>query len=279
MRRKQYQLRWPAHTDGHATRQWTRFDCPPDGQAPQTARRAGRPIDDTRKLEVVSREGVDERKREAAAAALNAIQSELKGDTVIGIGTGSTANHFIDLLADKKHTFDAAVSSSEASTERLTALGIEVVDPNAVARIAVYVDGADEVADDNALTKGAGAALTREKILAASADDFVCIVDDSKLVDRLGRFPLPVEVIPAARSLVARALVSLGGEPVYRDGVVTDNGTVILDVHNLVIDDPDGLEREINNVTGVVCNGIFAANRPSRVVVATAHGIETRSAT
>ena len=218
----------------------------------------------------------DALKKAAADAALDLIEPTLTPEAIVGVGTGSTTNLFIDALAAIKHKFDFAVSSSEGSTARLEALGVKVVDLNAAPRINVYVDGADEVAADNALIKGGGAALTREKIVAAFADEFVCIVDESKLVDRLGKYPLPVEVIPMARSLVARALVGLGGQPVYREGVVTDNGNVILDVHGLDITDPDALETQINNIVGVVTNGIFAANRPSRVVVASGDGVVTR---
>ena len=212
-------------------------------------------------------------KRSAAEAALATIEPRLMPKTVVGVGTGSTADFFIDALAAVKHKFDAAVSSSEASAERLRSQGVAVIDLNAAPSVAVYVDGADEVDPNRCLTKGGGGALTREKIVAASADEFVCIVDDSKLVPRLGGYPLPVEVIPMARGLVARALVALGGEPEWRQGFTTDNGNLILDVHGLDIADPQALEREINNIVGVVCNGIFAANRADLVLVADADGV------
>jgi ribose 5-phosphate isomerase A len=172
-------------------------------------------------------------------------------------------------LATIKHTFDAAVSSSEGSTARLKAHGIHVLDLNTAPRVDVYVDGADEINDQRQMIKGGGAALTREKIVAASADEFVCIADHSKLVTRLGNFPLPVEVIPMARSLVARALVQLGGQPIWREGVVTDNGNWILDVHDLNISDALLLESEINDIPGVVCNGLFAHQCASVAFLAT----------
>ncbi len=216
----------------------------------------------------------DRAKSAAARAARDLIEPQLAPDAVVGVGTGSTANLFIDALAEVRHKFDAAVSSSEASTERLRVHGIHVLDLNAAAAVAVYVDGADEVDPSRALIKGGGGALTREKIVAATAETFVCIVDDSKPVDRLGAFPLPVEVVPMARGLVARRLVGLGGQPVYRQGFVTDNGNVILDVHGLSIVDPDALEREIDHIPGVVTNGIFAAERPEVVLVGGPGGVE-----
>jgi ribose 5-phosphate isomerase A len=213
-------------------------------------------------------------KRAAADAAIELIKPRLRNDSIIGVGTGSTANCFIDALAALRGRFDAAVASSEASSARLRGHGIAVLDLNAVPSVLVYVDGADEVNPAKQLIKGAGGALTREKIVAASADEFVCIVDDSKLVPVLGTtFPLPVEVIPMARGLAARALVGLGGTPVYRQGFVTDNGNVILDVRGLDFTDPAGLERRIDNIVGVVCNGIFAAQAADVVLVAGANGI------
>ncbi len=211
------------------------------------------------------------KKRNVAQAAIQYIEQ----DTIIGVGTGSTVNYFIDALAPIKHQLAGAVSSSDASTEKLKALGIEVFDLNHVDSIAVYVDGADEVTEHKHMIKGGGAALTREKIVAAVAKQFVCIVDDSKRVPVLGKFPLPVEVIPMARSYVARELVKLGGDPEYRQGVVTDNGNVILDVHNLTISDPVALEKAINNITGVVTNGIFAMRGADTVLVATEDGVES----
>lgn len=197
-------------------------------------------------------------------------------DTIIGVGTGSTVNYFIDALADIKHQIAGAVSSSVASTERLEALGIEVFDLNSVDSLSIYVDGADEVTEHKHMIKGGGAALTQEKIVSAVAKTFVCIVDDSKEVGVLGKFPLPVEVIPMARSYVARELVKLGGDPVYREGVITDNGNVILDVHNLEILNPPELEKAINNIPGVVTNGIFALRGANVVLVATEDGVKTR---
>jgi ribose 5-phosphate isomerase A len=213
-------------------------------------------------------------KRAAADAAIELIKPRLRNDSIIGVGTGSTANCFIDALAALRGRFDAAVASSEASSARLRGHGIAVLDLNAVPSVLVYVDGADEVNPAKQLIKGAGGALTREKIVAASADEFICIVDDSKLVPVLGTtFPLPVEVIPMARGLAARALVGLGGTPVYRQGFVTDNGNVILDVRGLDFTDPAELERRIDNIVGVVCNGIFAAQAADVVLVAGANGI------
>ena len=212
-------------------------------------------------------------KRSAAEAALAYIEPRLRPKTVVGVGTGSTADFFIDALAGARHKFDAAVASSEASAERLRSQGVPVIDLNAAPAVAVYVDGADEVDPDRCLIKGGGGALTREKIVAASAEEFVCIVDGSKLVRRLGAFPLPVEVIPMARGLVGRALAALGGEPEWRQGFVTDNGNLVLDVYGLDIADPAALEREINNIVGVVCNGLFAANRADLAFVADAQGV------
>lgn len=208
----------------------------------------------------------DELKQAVAKAAVEHIQSKLKNDTIVGIGTGSTTNFFIDELAKIKHSFDGTVASSEASAERLKSHGIPVYDLNAVDAVAVYVDGADESNDHLELIKGGGGALTREKIIAAVADEFVCIVDASKQVGVLGEFPLPVEVIPMARSHVARELVKLGGLPEYRAGFTTDNGNIILDVHNLEITNAIELERRINSIVGVVCNGLFAA-RPADLLL------------
>jgi len=215
----------------------------------------------------------DRLKQDAAAAALDYIDRKLTRKSILGIGTGSTANHFIDQLAGIRHKFDATVASSEASAERLAAHGIPVLDLNAAPALSFYIDGADEVDPHRCLTKGGGGALTREKIVAASADKFVCIVDESKLVEHLGRFPLPVEVVPMARGLAARARVRLGGAVEWRTGFTTDNGNIILDVHDLEIHDPLQLEAEINNIVGVVCNGIFAVNRADLVLVAAAGGV------
>jgi ribose 5-phosphate isomerase A len=213
----------------------------------------------------------DQGKQLAAQAAL----AHVREDEVIGIGTGSTVDHFIDALVAQKLRIPGAVSSSERSTTRLRKHGIEVLDLNAVGEIGLYVDGADESDRHRRLIKGGGAALTREKIAAAAARRFVCIVDESKLVDVLGKFPLPVEVIPMARSYVARELVKLGGQPIYRQGVVTDNGNQVLDVHGLRIVDPLGLEREINQLAGVVTVGLFARRPADLVIVGTAAGVQT----
>ena len=212
-------------------------------------------------------------KRLAAQAALDYIAPRLTPKAIVGIGTGSTANCFIDLLVGVRHRFDAAVASSEASAQRLKAGGVPVLDLNAAPAPVVYVDGADEMDPNRCLTKGGGGALTKEKIVAASSDEFICILDDSKLVQRLGAFPLPVEVIPMARGLVARALVQLGGAPEWRQGFTTDNGNIILDVHNLNISDPLMLEQAINNITGAVCNGLFAVNRADLAFVAGRDGV------
>jgi ribose 5-phosphate isomerase A len=204
----------------------------------------------------------DEAKREAARAALKF----LKPGEVLGVGTGSTVNHFIDLLAPHKADIKAAVSSSEASTARLKALGIEVIDLNEAGSLSLYVDGADETNRHLQLIKGGGGALTREKIIAAAARMFVCIADESKLVPALGKFPLPVEVIPMARSYVARELVRLGGAPELRKGFTSDNGNPILDVHGLHIERPIELETRINQIAGVVTVGLFA-NRPADLLI------------
>lgn len=215
----------------------------------------------------------DALKRSAAEAALAYVEPKLTLKTLVGVGTGSTANCFIDALAAVRHKFDAAVASSEASAERLRRRGVPVLDLNTAPAPTVYVDGADEAAPDRCLIKGGGGALTREKIVAACADEFVCIVDESKLVRSLGAFPLPVEVIPMARGLAAKALARLGGKPEWRQGFTTDNGNIILDVHGLRIQDPLALEREINNIVGVVCNGLFAANAADLVLVAGRRGV------
>jgi ribose 5-phosphate isomerase A len=201
---------------------------------------------------------------EKRLAGETAIRFVEKG--VIGVGTGSTVNFFIDALATVKDRIEGAVSSSEASTERLKSHGIPVLDLNAVGPLALYVDGADECDPKRCLIKGGGAALTREKIVAAASEKFVCIVDSSKLVAALGAFPLPIEVIPMARSHVAREIARLGGQPVWRDGVVTDNGNWIIDVHGWRIADPVGFEAKLNQITGVVCVGLFAA-RPADIVL------------
>jgi ribose 5-phosphate isomerase A len=213
----------------------------------------------------------DDMKKMAAQAALEYVET----GTVIGIGTGSTANHFIDGLAAIKHKIDGTVASSEASAKRLEAHGIPVLDLNSVDELSVYIDGADESNRYLHLIKGGGGALTREKIVAAASRKFVCIADESKLVDILGAFPLPVEVIPMARSYVARELVKHGGQPVYREGFTTDNGNIILDVHNLEIMEPVKLEEELNNVPGVVTVGIFARRPADVLLLGTPEGVKT----
>jgi len=214
-------------------------------------------------------------KQAVGQAAMDILLPHLEDSSVIGVGTGSTANCFIDALAKHKGFFDGAVASSEATAERLRSHGIQVHDLNSVASLDYYVDGADEANRHLELIKGGGAALTREKIVAAVARTFICIADESKLVDTLGAFPLPVEVIPMARSHVAREIVRLGGDPVYREGVMTDNGNVILDVHNMQIHDPRKLEEQLNAIVGVVCNGLFAARPADILLLGTAEGVQT----
>ena len=204
----------------------------------------------------------DAYKQRAAEAAIEFIES----GSVIGVGTGSTVNHFIDALGRVRQRIEGAVSSSEASTQRLRALGIEVLDLNTAGTLPLYVDGADETNADLQLIKGGGGALTREKIVAAASDRFVCIADDAKLVDVLGAFPLPIEVIPMAQSLVARELAAHGGRPVVRTGFVTDNGNVILDVHDLSILQPAQMESDLNDIPGVVTVGLFA-KRPADLLL------------
>ncbi|BFM13985.1 ribose-5-phosphate isomerase RpiA [Maricurvus nonylphenolicus] len=220
----------------------------------------------------------DELKQAVARAAVDYIHPKLDSDSIVGVGTGSTANYFIDYLAEIKGSFDGTVASSEASAERLKSHGIPVYDLNAIDNMVVYVDGADETNPALELIKGGGAALTREKIVAAVADEFVCIADGSKWVDTLGAFPLPVEVIPMARSHVARELVKLGGDPVYREGVVTDNGNVILDVHNMAITNSKQMEKDINQIVGVVTNGLFAARAADVLLIGRESGVETVTA-
>jgi len=211
----------------------------------------------------------DEMKKSAAIKALEFVES----DTIVGVGTGSTVNYFIDALATIKNKITGAVSSSDESSKRLKAHGIEVFDLNSIDVLDVYVDGADEITKHKAMIKGGGAALTREKIVAAVAKKFICIADTSKQVAVLGNFPLPVEVIPMARSYVARELVKLGGDPVYRQGVVTDNSNVILDVYNLEILDPKALETQINAIVGVVTNGLFAHRGADILVLGSEAGV------
>ncbi|MDN3637443.1 ribose-5-phosphate isomerase RpiA [Simiduia curdlanivorans] len=217
----------------------------------------------------------DQLKQAVARAAVDYIKPKLESNSIVGVGTGSTANFFIDYLAEIKGLFDGAVASSEASAERLRQKGVVVYDLNAVDHICVYVDGADETNPQLHLIKGGGAALTREKIVAAVADEFVCIADGSKWVETLGAFPLPVEVIPMSRSHVARELVKLGGDPVYRKGVITDNGNEILDVHNLHIADALSVELAINQIVGVVTNGLFAHRPADLLLLGTESGVKT----
>lgn len=217
--------------------------------------------------------GQDDNKRAAAEAALAYVMD----DDIVGVGTGSTANYFIDALAKQRARITGAVASSAASAARLRGHGIPVFDLNGVGDLPIYVDGADEATRHRHLIKGGGGALTREKIVAQASIKFVCIVDDSKLVGRLGAFALPVEVIPMARSFVARELVKLGGAPEWRAGFITDNGNYILDVHNLVIETPVALEEALNNIPGVVSNGLFARRPADVLLIGTDTGVETLS--
>ncbi len=212
----------------------------------------------------------DEMKKAVAEAALEYVQS----GWIVGVGTGSTANHFIDALAKMKGRIDGAVASSEASAERLRSHGIEVLDLNAAGPLPIYVDGADEATSHLHLTKGGGGALTREKIVAAASETFICVIDETKQVDYLGAFPLPVEVIPMARSQVARALAVKGGNPVLRENFHTDNGNVILDVHGLRILNPVELEGELDHIAGVVTNGLFARRPADIMLVGSATGVQ-----
>lgn len=213
----------------------------------------------------------DELKKAVAKAALQYVEE----GTIVGVGTGSTANHFIDCLAEMKGQIEGTVASSEATRDRLKSHGIPVFDLNAVDEVPIYVDGADEADANLCLIKGGGGALTREKIIAAVADQFICIADASKQVNVLGQFPLPVEVIPMARSQVAREIVKLGGDPVYREDFVTDNGNIILDVHNLQIAEPVKLEQQLNNIVGVVTNGLFALRGADVLLLGTSDGVKT----
>src|ERR1700728_3051703 len=210
------------------------------------------------------------KKRRAAEAALPYIESGM----VLGTGTGSTVTELIEVLKDRKIRLSGAVSSSSRTSESLRAIGIPELDLNASGPLSLYIDGADEATADGALIKGGGAALTREKVVAAASAKFICIIDDSKLVEVLGKLHLPVEVIPMARSYVARQLVKLGGQPVWRDGVVTDNGNPILDVHNLRLDDPDAFESAVNQIAGVVTVGLFAWRRADVLIVAGDEGVK-----
>ncbi|SHO57143.1 ribose-5-phosphate isomerase RpiA [Vibrio quintilis] len=215
----------------------------------------------------------DEMKKEAGWAALKYV----KKGSIVGVGTGSTVNHFIDALGSMKDDIKGAVSSSVASTEKLKALGIRIYDCNDIEKLDVYIDGADEINPARDMIKGGGAALTREKIVAAISEQFICIVDNTKTVDVLGQFPLPVEVIPMAREQVSRELNKLGGKPVYREGVITDNGNIIIDVHDLHITDPKALEVTLNNIPGVVTNGLFAHRGADVIIIGTPDGARINS--
>ena len=220
----------------------------------------------------------DELKQAVAAAAFDHIQQYIDSDAVIGVGTGSTANLFIEELAKVKEDINATVASSEETARRLKDHGIPVYDLNSVNEVTVYIDGADETNQYLQLIKGGGAALTREKIIAAVAREFVCIADESKWVDVLGNVPLPVEVIPMARSHVGRQIVKLGGDPVYREGVITDNGNIILDVHNMSIVNPRELESQLNEIVGVVTNGLFAQRPADILLLGKESGVDTITA-
>lgn len=217
----------------------------------------------------------DELKQSVAQAAADYVAEHAAAGSIIGVGTGSTANFFIDALVPLKSKYKGAVASSEATRQRLEAHGITVFDLNDVDNIPVYVDGADEIDAGLNMIKGGGAALTREKIVAAVATTFVCIADGSKLVDTMGKFPLPVEVIPMASAYVARELAKLGGTPVLRAGCVTDNGNLIIDVKGLSISDPKSLEAQINQITGVVTNGLFAMRPANVLLLGTSEGVKT----
>jgi ribose 5-phosphate isomerase A len=220
----------------------------------------------------------NEMKKAVAAAAAKYVEERLDENSVIGVGTGSTANCFIECLAPFKNRILSTVASSEETRRRLMALGIPVFDLNSVDEVTFYIDGADEANAQLHLIKGGGGALTREKIIAAVAKEFVCIADESKYVPVLGRFPLPVEVIPMARSHVGRAIVRLGGDPVYREGFITDNGNQIIDIHNMHIVDPRELEQQLNQITGVVTNGLFAIRPADLLILGTRDGIRTYTA-
>jgi len=220
----------------------------------------------------------DELKLAVAKAAIEYITPKLDKESIVGVGTGSTANFFIAELAGIKNLFAGAVASSDESAKRLQDLGIEVLELNDINEMVVYVDGADEFDPQLNLIKGGGAALTREKIVAAVAKEFICIVDDTKQVEVLGDYPLPVEVIPMARSYVSRELAKLNAQPVYRQGVVTDNGNVILDVEDLDISDAKALEVKINNIVGVVTNGLFAQRNADLLLMGCADGVQTLTA-
>lgn len=211
----------------------------------------------------------DELKRAVSTAALDYVED----NSVVGVGTGSTVNYFIEALAKIKHRIDGAVASSKQTTARLKAAGIPVLDFNGVSELPLYIDSADACTSDRTLVKGGGGALTQEKILATASRTFICIVDESKRVNVLGEFPIPIEVIPMARSFVAREIVKLDGDPVYRDNFITDNGNIILDVYNWTLMEPLKLERILNNIPGVVCNGIFAERTADQLLISTKTGM------
>ena len=213
-------------------------------------------------------------KMEVAIEAFNYVESVIERDTIIGVGTGSTANFFIKELEKISGKIEGTVASSEETARRLKSIGIPVFDLNTVGGVGVYVDGADEANDHLQLIKGGGAALTREKIIAAASEEFVCIADESKLVPVLGKFPLPVEVIPMSRSFVGRQIVKLGGDPVYREGCITDNGNHVIDIFNLEIMQPAAMEAELNQITGVVTNGLFAKRRANQLFIGTTSGVK-----
>ena len=211
----------------------------------------------------------------AARQALEHVKESVREDSILGIGSGSTVNCFIDLLGSLPFSIKGVVSGSHASTERLRQAGIDVIDMNSVSELSLYVDGADEVDEQLNLIKGGGGALTSEKIIASLAQQFVCMVDESKRVRQLGTFPLPIEVIPMARSWIARQMVlHFHAEPVYRQGFISDHGNPIIDVHGLSINDPEQLERQLNNLPGVITNGLFAQHKPDVVIIAQKHGVE-----
>jgi ribose 5-phosphate isomerase A len=222
----------------------------------------------------MSAESDAKKQRVARAAVDHLLDGGLERGAIIGVGTGSTVNSFIDALEGCHQHIGAAVSSSNATTARLQAIGLRVLDLNDVDNLGVYIDGADEATRARHLIKGGGGALTREKIVAAAASRFICILDDGKLVSRLGKFPLPIEVIPMARSLVARQLIACGGRPVWRQGSVTDNGNHILDVHDLTIEDPLALEQQLNQIAGVVTVGLFALRPADVLLIGTGHGVD-----
>lgn len=209
-------------------------------------------------------------KKQAAEAALSLIGPQ----SIVGVGSGSTVNYFLEVLSSIKNKLDGVVCASLQSTQLAKKLNLPIIELNSVSEVPVYVDGADEFNLHHFLIKGGGGALTREKIIASCSQNFICIVDESKQVDVLGKFPVAIEVIPMARSFAGRQLTKLGGSPEYREGFVTDNGNVILDVYNLSILDPTDLEKKINNIPGVVCNGIFALRKPEKIIVATNNGIK-----